>query len=245
MKSFKVPQYLALGIFVLASIGNLVGKFTFGNILAMCTKPLIVPSLAVFCWLLLSENDARGRRAATLMLAMVFGTLGDVLLMFSGQGYFMAGLFAFLIGHQFYLCTIPFTDKNGHKRIFSVVLFALLIIIMSIASQLFAVKGFMGVCVTSYACVFAFVIHAGIMAAIDTRNRLYVVTVIGYVLFVISDTILATGVFTDLKIPMRGFWVMLTYILAQSLIAVSLTFVEIINRKEFKAKQIDNYSENC
>ena len=53
-------------------------------------------------------------------------------------------------------------------------------------------------------------------------------TVIGYVLFVISDTILATGVFTDLKVPMRGFWVMLTYILAQFLIAVSLTKEEIL-----------------
>ena len=245
MKSFKVLRYLVLGIFILASVGNIAAQFTGGRILAMCSKPLIVPSLALYCWLLFRENDVRGRRVATLMLAMAFGTLGDILLMFKGQGCFLAGLFAFLIGHLFYLCTIPFPDKEGRKRIFSVTLFALLITIMSVASQFFAVKGFMGVCVTAYACVFAFVIHSGIMAAIDTKNKLYVVTVIGYVLFVISDTILATGVFTDLKIPMRGFWVMLTYILAQMLIAVSLTFVEIKNRKEFMAKQIDNYPENC
>lgn len=231
MKSLKVPRQLAFVLFILASVGNLAGKFIGGQILALCTKPLIVPSLALFCWLLLKENDVRGRQVVTLMLAMAFGTLGDVLLMFSGQGFFLAGLFAFLIGHLLYLCTIPFPDKNGHKRIFSIALFALLIIIMSIASQFFAVKGFMGICVTAYACVFAFVIHAGIMAAIDTKSRLYVVTVIGYVLFVISDTILATGVFTDLKIPMRGFWVMLTYCLAQSLIAVSLTKEEIRKRR--------------
>lgn len=157
-------------------------QFVGGHILAMCTKPLIVPSLALFCWLLLKENDVRGRKVATLMLAMAFGALGDVLLMFSDQGFFLAGLFAFLIGHLFYLCTIPYPDKNGHKRIFSFVILALLITIMSIASQLFAVKGFMGMCVTAYACVFAFVIHAGIMAAIETKSRLYVVTVIGYVL---------------------------------------------------------------
>lgn len=95
--------------------------------------------------------------------------VGDVLLMFSDQGFFLAGLFAFLIGHLFYLCTIPYPDKNGHKRIFSFVILALLITIMSIASQLFAVKGFMGMCVTAYACVFAFVIHAGIMAAIELK----------------------------------------------------------------------------
>lgn len=227
MKSLKMPRQLALCIFILSSVGNLAGKFIGGNILPMCTKPLIVPSLALFCWLLLKENDVRGRKVFTLMLALAFGALGDVLLMFSGQGFFLAGLFAFLIGHLFYLCTIPFPDKNGHRRIFSVALLAVLVTIMSIASQLFAVKGFMGMCVTVYVCVFAFVLHAGIMAAIETKSRLYVVTVIGYVLFVISDTILATGVFTDLKIPMRGFWVMLTYILAQFLIAVSLTKEEI------------------
>ena len=235
MKSLKMPRQLALCIFILSSVGNLAGKFIGGHILAMCTKPLIVPSLALFCWLLLKEDDVRGRRVVTLMLAMSFGTLGDVLLMFNGQGFFLAGLFAFLIGHLFYLCTIPFPDKNGHKRIFSVALFTLLIIIMSIASQFFAVKGFMGICVTAYACVFAFVIHAGIMAAIDTKSRLYVVTVIGYVLFVISDTILATGVFTGIKIPLHGFWVMLTYCLAQFLIAVSLTKEEIRKHRTINA----------
>lgn len=227
MKSLNVSQKLAAAIFILSSVANLLGKLLGVNILVLCSKPLIVPSLALFCWLLLTREGVRGRRVTTLMLAMAFGALGDVLLMFSDQGFFLAGLFAFLIGHLFYLCTIPYPDKNGHKRIFSFVILALLITIMSIASQLFAVKGFMGMCVTAYACVFAFVIHAGIMAAIETKSRLYVVTVIGYVLFVISDTILATGVFTDLKVPMRGFWVMLTYILAQFLIAVSLTKEEI------------------
>ncbi len=226
---------MTFGLFILASVGNIVGKFVGVNVLAVCTKPLIIPSLALFCWLFLSENDVRGRRVVTLMLAMAFGALGDVLLMFSGQGFFLSGLFAFLIGHLFYLCTIPFPDKNGRKRIFSIALFALLIIIMSVASQFFAVKGFMGMCVTAYACVFAFVIHAGIMAAIETKSRHYVVTVIGYVLFVVSDTILATGVFTDITIPLRGFWVMLTYCLAQFLIAVSLTKEEIRKRRVIKS----------
>lgn len=222
-------------MFILASVVNLASKLIGGHILEMCSKPLIVPLLALFCGLLLKGNGVRGRRVTTLMLAMAFGTLGDILLMFSGQGFFLSGLFAFLVGHLFYLCTIPYPDQNGRKRIFSIALFALLIIIMSIASQFFAVKGFMGMCITAYACVFAFVIHAGIMAVIDTGSRFYIVTVIGYVLFVISDTILATGVFTDIKIPLRGFWVMLTYILAQFFIAVSLTKVEIRNHRTINA----------
>ena len=83
-----------------------------------------------------------------------------------------------------------------------------------------------------YACVFAFVINAVILAAVETKNRLYIMTLVGYVLFVISDAILAAGMFTGIRLPLHGFLVMLTYILAQSLIALSLTSVEIGNRKD-------------
>lgn len=76
MKSLKMPRQLTLCIFIFSSVGNLAGKFVGGHILAMCTKPLIVPSLALFCWLLLKENDVRGCKVATLMLAMAFGALG-------------------------------------------------------------------------------------------------------------------------------------------------------------------------
>ncbi len=48
-------------------------------------------------------------------------------------------------------------------------------------------KGFLGGCVVVYAGVFAFVINAVILAAVETKNRLYIMTLVGYVLFVISD----------------------------------------------------------
>ena len=65
MKSLKMPRQLTLCIFIFSSVGNLAGKFVGGHILAMCTKPLIVPLLALFCWLLLKENDVRGCKVAT------------------------------------------------------------------------------------------------------------------------------------------------------------------------------------
>ena len=89
---------------------------------------------------------------------------------------------------------------------------------------------------TTYAVTFAFCINAGIHNAVFKKQCLYWITVAGYVLFVISDTILATGKFTDIKIPARGFLVMLTYILAQFLIAMSLTLEEIRRQKEIKGQ---------
>ncbi len=234
MKSLKVTCQLAFILFLLASGGNLVGKFIGDHILATCTKPLIVPSLALFCWSILKGNGISGFRVTTLVSALAFGAIGDILLMFDGQATFLAGLAAFLIGHVFYLVTIgiPGKEPSGSHFALGVIVPAALIFIMATTAQLFNVKGFLGMAVTLYAVMFAFCINAGIHNAIINRQRLYWITVVGYVLFVISDTILATGKFTDNNIPSSGFWVMLTYISAQFLIALSLTLEEIRLQKK-------------
>ena len=234
MKSLNVSQKLAAAIFILSSVANLLGKLLGVNILVLCSKPLIVPSLALFCWLLLTREGVRGRRVTTLMLAMAFGALGDILLMFNGQTFFLAGLLAFLVGHIFYFLTIPEPRKvTGTKEVLMrFMILAILIAVTTIPAHAFDVKGFLGGCVVVYAGVFAFVINAVILAAVETKNRLYIKTLVGYVLFVISDAILAAGMFTGIRLPLHGFLVMLTYILAQSLIALSLTSVEIGNRKD-------------
>lgn len=109
---------------------------------------------------------------------------------------------------------------------------AILTAVTTIPAHAFDVKGFLGGCVVVYAGVFALVINVVILAAVETKNRIYIMTLVGYVLFVISDAILAAGMFTGIRLPLHGFLVMLTYIPAQSLIALSLTSVVIGNRKD-------------
>lgn len=237
MQYLGIPGRLAFSVFLLSSLADLLGVFMGWHILTVCSKPLIVPSLALLCLLCMNNHSVPGKRIAALMLAMGFGASGDILLMFGGQSFFLAGLLAFLIGHFFYYLTI----RSGYRRITSsqclnISLLVVLIAVTASASRFFEVCGFLGVCVTVYACAFAFCIHAGIMAAIETKKCSYALTVAGYVLFVISDTILATGVFTDINIPERGFWVMLTYISAQFLLAVSLSFEEIRKSAEALGK---------
>jgi len=158
--------------------------------------------------------------------------------MFDGQAAFLAGLTSFLIGHIFYLVTIgsPQKEQSGsHFGILRIVP-VVMIFILAMTAQLFKVKGFLGMAVTVYAVTFAFCINAGMQNAVIKRQRLYWITVAGYVLFVISDTILAIGKFTEIRIHASGFWIMLTYILAQFLIALSLTLVEIRQRNEIKVQ---------
>ena len=232
----KLTGRVALCLFLVSSVANLLGVYFGWHILAACAKPLIVPSLALYCWSLLNENGVGGKRVLFLMLAMAFGTLGDILLIFNGQGFFLAGLLSFLVGHFYYFLTIDAKVVNSAPTL-SLRMLPLFVLMsfMLVASNFFEVKGFLGMCVSVYACAFAFCLYAAIIAAVDAKSGNYVWTIVGYVLFVISDTILATGAFTDIRIPKRGFLVMLTYILAQFLIATSLTREELRRQNEIKS----------
>lgn len=232
----RLTGLLAFCLFLISSLADLLGVYFGWHILALCAKPLIVPSLALSCLMFLNGRGTGGKRVVTLMSAMAFGALGDILLMFDGQNFFLAGLLAFLVGHFFYICTIDVKLKGTAPELTRrIALLAVLMGLTAGVAQLFDVKGFMGMCVTVYACAFGYCLFAGIVAASSTGSRNYVWTVIGYVLFIISDSILATGVFTDIRLPKRGFLVMLTYILAQFLIASSLTREEIRRQNEIKS----------
>ncbi len=233
-----IYKLMAFMMFAISSACNVLGQILHLHILISCSKPLIVPSLALFCWTLLKSYGISGLRVTTLISALTFGAIGDILLMFDGQAAFLAGLTAFLIGHIFYLVTIGSPNKktSGSRFAFLGIVPVVLIFIMAMTAQLFKVKGFLGMAVTVYAVTFAFCINAGIHNAVIKKQCLYWITVAGYVLFVISDTILAIGKFTEIRIQANGFWVMLTYILAQFLIAISLTLVEIRQRNEIKSQ---------
>ena len=142
MKSLKVLRQLAFLLFLLASVGNLVSKFIDWHFLTVCTKPLIVPSLALFCWSILKGQGISGFRVTTLLCALAFGAIGDILLMLDGNAAFSAGLASFLIGHIFYLVTIgvPSKERSGSHFAIGVLVPSVLIFIMAMTAQLFNIK---------------------------------------------------------------------------------------------------------
>ena len=88
-------------------IVNLSGLLAGIPVLTKVSKPLLMPLLALTAWMLMSSGGVRGRRKTTIVLALLFGALGDILLMFHGTNFFLAGMLAFLIGHIFYFSTLP------------------------------------------------------------------------------------------------------------------------------------------
>lgn len=224
-ENMKLLKYL----FLVPAALNLSGQLLGSNVMTDLSKPLLMPLLALSVWLLMKDLGVRGPRVKTIILALLFGAIGDVLLMVGGTGWFLAGMLAFLIGHVFYFCSIPapWKVKGISGKIFSLLLLACLIAgVVSLAGK-FPVEGFMKTAVTLYACAFAFLIHASIVAAVDRKCPLYFLVALGFAVFAFSDTFVAIGAFTDLRVPQRGFIVMSTYILAQAVVAFTLAFEEV------------------
>lgn len=208
---------------------NLAGHWAGVSVLTLCSKPLLMPLIALSVLILLKEHDVRDRRVGLIVTALLFGFAGDVLLMLDGAGYFLAGMGAFFIGHIFYYSVIPATWKvrGLSGKVLSLLLLAGLLAGVICLAGKFPLEGPMRVAVTIYACAFAFLIHACVVAAIDRKRPLYLLTVLGFAVFAFSDCFVAIGAFTDLIIPKRGLIVMSTYIAAQMIVAFSLALEEI------------------
>lgn len=216
-------------IFWVPVVLNLVAVTIGSRALELVSKPLLMPLLALSVFILAKEHDIRDRRVKLIVLALLFGALGDTLLMAGGGGWFISGMFAFLIGHILYFSVLPspWKVKGLSGTILSLLLLAVLLTgVLTLAGR-FPAEGVMGISVKVYACAFAFLIHASVIAAIDRRRPLYFLTALGFMVFAFSDTFVAIGAFTDLKIPYHGLIVMSTYMAAQMLVSLSLLAVEI------------------
>ena len=216
-------------VFWVPVVLNLVSVTIGSRALELVSKPLLMPLLALSVFILAKEHDIRDRRVKLIVLALLFGALGDTLLMAGGGGWFISGMFAFLIGHILYFSVLPspWKVKGLSGTILSLLLLAVLLTgVLTLAGR-FPAEGVMGISVKVYACAFAFLIHASVIAAIDRRRPLYFLTALGFMVFAFSDTFVAIGAFTDLKIPYHGLIVMSTYMAAQMLVSLSLLAVEI------------------
>ncbi|MBL4724524.1 MAG: lysoplasmalogenase, partial [Lutibacter sp.] len=88
---------IALLVFVLVSVLDIIGIVFSIPILVLIFKPFILLSLIVLYRFSVSIKN-RG-----YILALIFSFLGDVFLIFNGEFYFIAGLLSFLISHILFI----------------------------------------------------------------------------------------------------------------------------------------------
>lgn len=169
------------------------------------SKPLLMPALAIgLIW------AAPERRSPAIVLgvsALVLSGLGDVTLV-----WFVIGLTFFLLAHGVYL--VLFVTRLAVRRLpgWTVGYAVWLVVLLTILA---GHTGSLLIPVIAYGVVLC------AMAAVASRCNRWVAC--GGAIFVVSDSILAIHTFLPgARIPLADFLIMVTYLLAQTLIVWGL-----------------------
>ena len=216
MKAAK--YWIVPGLFFLvASLLNLAGRLVGNPVLASAVKPLLMPLLAITA--LCAAGSPEKTEVRLLVLALILGCIGDVFLIYDGFLLFVAGMVAFLAGHICYMCLFGgkswkgFTAKTWIPAIIAMAaLVAVLILVIGVNGAMLA-----PMCVYGFALMM--LIFSGLAGVVRFRTKTWWIIFCGTVLFTFSDALIAIGTFAG-DFAGREFVVMLTYISAQSLLAL-------------------------
>lgn len=215
-------------VFALLSLADVTALALGDGALPKFLKPLLMPSLAVAALSSLAAVNRVGKTAVLLFCGLLFHTAGDVLLMLPADTWFLAGLLSFLIGHFFYTAVILrltwyYWQKGSTVTTGGLVLWGAAVFVVSCAAAAIFGGGNLplraGVAI--YAAVMVSNTYMSGRAAAKKCSGFFL-TFIGYLLFIISDTILALGLFRGIDFPFRHALVMLTYTLGEGLIVYGI-----------------------
>ena len=159
----------------------------------------------------------------TLIGAIGFSALGDLLLIFDGRSFFILGLLSFLLAHLFYIWifkkrsnAITLNIKNSFLGVIMLVYY------VALMSYLWPHLGDMRIPVMVYGLVISSMLW---MAAMLVTKSWGWLLVMGAVLFVASDSLLSVRLFVN-AFDYDAFWVMLTYLGAQLCLVYGLFSAE-------------------
>lgn len=201
------PRY-AFPAFVLIGVLNLVFEAAGPRIGFDLTKPLLMPLLALALL-------AKGRRMPPLLLVALLGsTLGDTMLLFSGN-WFRVGMLGFAATH---VCYITLFGRGGarrnRRRLFAAALVYGVLWIVLITNLWSGLAANMRIPLTIYSLL---LVTMATHAWAGGRR-----TGVGGALFVVSDTMIAGGIANWHMPTGTGFAIMATYIVGQYLLATGL-----------------------
>ncbi|MCT9081884.1 lysoplasmalogenase [Streptomyces fulvoviolaceus] len=194
---------ILLTCFGLAAVTDLVSLAAGWGAGHTVAKPLLMPLLAAYC-------AVRGA-PRLLLAALLLGWGGDVLLLSDAEPAFLAGMTSFAAGHVCYLALFKAYGSPRARAGLLVPAYATALVATVVllwpdlpADLRVPVAGY-SVLLTAMACASA--VRFGLVAGL------------GGALFLLSDTLIASGVAGWPQLPRPDLWIMLTYIAAQFLLA--------------------------
>ena len=208
--------------FLVACAVNLYGCILNTLIVERYVKGALMPLLAVTGITWLAQRPFNTRAAATLLLAQLFGWGGDSLLMGDGFIWFATGIGSFLLGH---LCYISLFSRplRGLRPIAWVIAVAMIAGILVSLVLGIGIKGALLVPMMVYGTALLIIVFCGlcgILRKVDTgvARPVWWMVFCGGLLFLFSDGLIAMRTFGMGDFALRGFTIMSTYLVAQSLL---------------------------
>ncbi|WP_455360963.1 lysoplasmalogenase [Streptomyces sp. SYSU K21746] len=188
----------AFGLAALADLGSLLAGWHTGHLLA---KPLLMPLLAGYVY------ARRGPRL--LVVALLFGWGGDVALLFDAEPAFLVGMGSFAAGHVCYLVLFRLGSTSWLLGAgYAVVLTGTVALLWT------DLPAELRIPVAGYSLL--------LTAMAFRASGLGRYAGAGGALFLLSDTLIATGVAEWPQLPVPDFWIMLTYLAAQALLTAGV-----------------------
>lgn len=203
---------LLLLLFATLDIAGIVFKIP---ILVLVSKPFIILSLLY----LYSISEIKLNK--WYVFALVFSFFGDILLLFSGELFFMGGLVSFLMAHFLFIKIVisRIKEVNFLKALFSAIPFLavfgfLIFTLKDSLHEMLAPVIIYGLTISTFGAV-------SFLDFLNSKSKKSFLMLFGAVIFMISDSLLAINKFYNPAHILEAF-VMITYVLAQYLIFRSM-----------------------
>lgn len=180
------------------------------------TKPLLMPLLIFFYMLNASEPNY------LLVIALVFGFLGDVfLLREANKTLLLGGIKAFLMGHIFYFTAFVVKSNflKGVPLWFLLFLSPYACVGVIIAKRLFTSMKSIKLQAGIYMGVILAMSFTSLLTVFEASIVSFLLSFAGSVFFIVSDTMLAFDIF-KVHEQKNHVYIMATYMLAQLLITL-------------------------
>ena len=214
-------NFTIFNTYVAFSLLYLLILFLGYDTLDLFLKPAIIPILGFGVYLYRKFPTKN-----TLLLALLFTWIGDVILLFAdiAEIYFILGLICFLIAHIIYCVVFNNQIKTKARKnsiLFGIGSFIIALYLIGMLSVLLPFLGDLKIPVTVYASVISIMVLFAFNGFFVWKNPGNKYIFIGAIAFVISDSILAMNKFYA-PIERSSFLIMLTYLVAQYLIVIGI-----------------------
>lgn len=208
MKGFRLVMVIFTGYLSLV--------FMEQEAISVYLKPLLVPALLILFLL-----NVKQKGNYKIIGALLLSTLGDILLIFDGKAFFILGLLSFLLAHLLYILIFRSQTKSIKRDAFTIQSSVVVIMYYGcFMCFLWPHLGAMRIPVLAYALVISVMLWMALQFLRSTSSYKWHI-VLGAFFFVVSDSLLSIQLFYS-SFDFSHFYVMLTYLFAQSFLVYGI-----------------------